>query len=847
MSGRLRLLLAVTGVGLLTLISPADYRATKAVAQTKTKTEPVDKYASVVKPILKQYCIRCHGPTKQKGKLRLDTLAADFSSSEVQGKWIEVMDRINLGEMPPTGSAKPKIDQLRSVTGWIASELRRAEKQALSGGGGRVLLRRLNRTEYTNTLRDLLGMRFLPGDSPLELLPPDGKAEGFDRVATALTLDPSLLEKYYEVAVRVAKKAIVDGPPAFPTLRKRFEYEDTARSRAISYQCDRPTMMCRDKDIVVMEGGARSFGKLMYGKGRRMIPTKGRYAIRVRASADPGQRGEPIKMRIRRGGDVLGEMVVETSPKAPKVYEVIVPLDEPGGNELSVELVNGTRFYTVQRAGLDLDRAIREAGKDRDFAEVMRLRARIRLEAAVKGRPLPEIVDRSKLPKLILDWVEVEGPLYEEWPPRSHQLLLFKGDKAENNIAYVRQIFERFLPRAYRRPVKDEEVTAIVKLVKSELDNGSSFEEAIRVGLSAVLTSPKFLYIVEPANNKNRPLTDFELASRLSYFLWSSMPDAKLFALAGAKELQKPDVLEAQVDRMLDDEKSQALVTGFGAQWLRTSEFLRFQPDSKIYRDYDEQLGEAMVKQTLAFFEEVLRRDASTLSFIDSDWTMVNERLAKFYGIDGVKGEQFRKVTLPKESVRGGLLGQAGVALWGSDGTRTKPVNRGVYVREVLFNNPPDPPPPNVGEIEPQIEGKNLTVRQRLLQHQKIETCAACHRNIDPYGLALENFNAIGAWRERQDGEGFRGRNAPPIVTKGQLPNGKTFKNFLEFRQLLVEQKDRFCRALSEKMFIYALGRPIQPSDRSSIDSIAARVAKNEYTLKSLIKAIVKSKQFATK
>ncbi|MGF1583655.1 MAG: DUF1592 domain-containing protein [Gemmataceae bacterium] len=814
-----------------------------AQAQPTKQTAKSTTYADSVQPILKQYCFQCHGPKRQRGELRLDTLSPNFTSSEIQGKWIEVMDRINLGEMPPKDSPRPKVAQLQRVTRWIASELRKAEKKSL-GAGGRVLLRRLNRTEYTNTLRDLLAMQFLPSESPLELLPPDGKAEGFDRVATALTLDPSLLEKYYEVAVRVADKAIVTGPPEFPTLRKRFEYENTARSRAISYQCDQPTMICRENDVVVMQGGARSYAQLMYGKTRKMIPTKGRYAIRVRASADQGERGEPLKMRITRGDVLIGEMKVEASPK---VYEVIVPLKAPGGNELNVALVNGTQFYTVQRPGLDLDQAVRKAGKERDFAEVMRLRARMRLEVANKGRVLPEVVDRSKLPKLILDWVEVEGPLYGPWPPRSHELLLFQGRKAKKDLAYVRQIFERFLPRAYRRPVRKGEVDVFVRLVKSELDNRSSFEEAMRVGLSAVLTSPKFLYIVEPSGDERRTLNDHEFASRLSYFLWSSMPDEKLFALAKAKKLHEPGVLESQVDRMLADPKSQALVTGFGAQWLRTGEFLRFQPDERIYRNYDDKLGKAMVRQTLLFFEEVLRRDASVLSFIDSDWTMLDERLAKFYGIDDVKGEQFRKVTLPKDSVRGGLLGQGGVALWGSDGTRTKPVSRGVYVREVLFNDPPDPPPPNVGEIEPHIKGKNLTVRERLLQHQKIATCAACHRNIDPYGLALENFNAIGEWRERQDGEGFRSRKAPPIVVQGELPNGKAFGSYVEFRKLLLDQKDRFARALAEKMFVYALGRPIEPTDRSTIDSVVTRLARENYTFKSLIKGIVTSKQFATK
>jgi hypothetical protein len=300
--------------------------------------------------------------------------------------------------------------------------------------------------------------------------------------------------------------------------------------------------------------------------------------------------------------------------------------------------------------------------------------------------------------------------------------------------------------------------------VQEELDHAQSFHDAIRAGVTAVLTSPNFLYLHEPGGTEARTLSDFELASRLSYFLWSSMPDEALVELARQQKLRDPQVLLSQVDRMLADPKSEALVQAFAAQWLRTGQYRTFRPDERLYREYTDELGAAMVEQSLGFFREILKHDLSMLNFLDSDWTMLNERLARFYGIDGVSGNDFRRVPLGAGSHRGGLLGQAGVAMFGSDGNRTKPVSRGVYVREVLFNNPPDPPPPNVGEIEPNIRGKNLTVRERLLAHQEIESCAACHRTIDPYGLALENFNVIGQWREAQDGD------VPPSMSPGGSP-----------------------------------------------------------------------------
>ena len=660
-------------------------------------------------------------------------------------------------------------------------------------------------------------------------------------------LDPSLMEKYFDVAMAIAEQAIVTGPPEFKTVRTRYEFEETATHRAIDYLCAQPSFLCREKDVVVMEGGARTFGKLLYQNTGRMIPVKGMYTVRVRASADPGERGEPIVMQLRRGGEeTLMEVEVEATPDNPRIYEVTLPLEARGGNEIGVQLVNGTRFYDYNRAYGDLDRAIREAGKAGDFAESIRLRGLMKATATVGGIPRREVMDISKVPKLILDWIEVEGPVYGGWPPASHRLVMFKPE-ADASPEYAREIFQRLLPRVYRRPVSEAEVNAIVGLVQDELDHGSRFEVAIRTGVAAALTSPKFLYLHEPSGPQPRRLNDYELASRLSYFLWSSMPDERQRLGIAQAQLHDPEVLVGEVNRMLKDSRSQALIDGFAAQWLRTGQFRDFTPDPRLYPQYNEKLGEAMVQETLAFFREILEHDLSVISFLDADFAMLNEPLAEFYGIPGVTGEQFRPVKLPADSHRGGLLTQAGVLMYGSDGSRTKPVRRGVYVREVLFNDPPDPPPPNVGEIEPNIEGKNLTVRERLLAHQQIESCAACHRTIDPYGLALENYDVIGLWRTQQNGEGFRGRNTPPIVASGKLPGGQTFDTPDEFKALLVAQQSRFLRCLAEKLLIYALGRPLEPSDRSTVDRLAQRCAEQNHSMRALLAGIVTSEVFQTK
>jgi len=827
--------------------TPVTESVTTAAPATPTLADAAT-FDSVIQPFIEQHCVKCHGEKKQKGDLRLDDLAADFVTPKTTGKWIEVMDNLNLREMPPDDEPQPDIHEVTKVTSWIASELRHGEKMSRSAGG-RVVLRRMNRAEYANTIRDLLGMSFLPGESPMEFLPPDGTAEGFDKVSVALMMDPSLLDKYFEVARRIAQKAIVDGPPKFPTRVMHMEFEEMAENRAIRYLAAKSGMIARENDWVIMNGSTRSFGRMKYPDTHDENPVKGTYTIRVRARGERGEDGEPVVMRVTQSHPEESQrfLMEHEVTDAWKVYEITVPRDNKTG-EYNVTMLNKVGFEQYSPTGGEIRKQQKEAGQKKQYERVLRLQSRQQMEGLTNGKPIPGSADLDKHPKLILDWIECEGPLYEQWPPRSHQIVLFKGEQGSEDPAYIREIFQRLMTRAFRRPVTDAEVAPIVDLCKSELSAGATFNDAICAGMIAVLCSPKFLYIAEPSSDKSkRPLNDWEVASRLSYFLWSSMPDDTLFDLARRGKLRDPAVLKRQVDRMIADDKADGFVHGFGAQWLRTDEFRNFMPDARQYKKYNDKLGESMVNEALAFFERVLRHNESALSFIDSDWTMLDERLAEFYGIEGVEGDAFRRVQLPVDSKRGGLLAMAGVAMAGSDGDRTKPVHRGVYVREVLFNDPPDPPPPNAGEVEPNIKGKNLTVRERLIQHQQIETCAACHRNIDGYGLALENFNVIGEWRELQDGENFRGNNRPPIDPSGTLPNGERFSNFDEFKSLLMKQKGRFARGLSEKTLTYALGRPIEPSDRGLVERLATQMADEQYTLRGLIYGVVTSDAFLSK
>ncbi len=455
--------------------------------------------------------------------------------------------------------------------------------------------------------------------------------------------------------------------------------------------------------------------------------------------------------------------------------------------------------------------------------------------------------DHADPPTIFVDWVEISGPVPPEWPPKSHQSVFFAGDERQD-ADYVREMFARLLPRAYRRPVTDAEVDGVVQLVEQARADGAGFHDAMRVGLARVLCSPGFLFIQEPAlEEQPRKLTDYELASRLSYFLWSSMPDEELFDLAEAGRLRDAQVLAAQVDRMLDDPKSEALVQGFAGQWLHVREFGSIEPAAEYRNDYDADLEQASRQEAYAFFREVLVSDLPVTNFLDSDFVMINERLARHYGIDGVDGSQLRRVAIEPKHHRGGVLGMAGLMTYLSDGTRTLPVRRAAWVKTQLFGDPPGNPPPNAGEIQPNTTGKNLTVRQRLDLHRNEPTCASCHAKLDPFGIALENYDAIGRWRTHANGEGFRGRNVPELDVSGTFPGGEAFDSLQEYKAGLLERKDPFTHNLVKQMMTYALTRPIGYSDQKTVDAIAQAVQRKDYRLHALIREVVLSEQFQSK
>jgi mono/diheme cytochrome c family protein len=836
------------------IVAQARSSEARSPARSSEDGPDLQSFSTKVKPFIKAHCEGCHGARRQRGDLRLDTLDGDLLAGKDAAVWKEVYDRVNRGEMPPKDEPRPPASDIDRLTTWIIGETRKAERAAQSTGG-RVILRRMSRAEYANTLRDLLHVRFPFGDGPLELLPPDGTAGGFDKVGSALTIDPSLLSQYLAVARHVADTAIVSGGRPFESRRQRFEFEDTAKSLAIGYECHEPFVSCRQADLALMDGAARTWDHLRLDPTvETTIPASGEYTLRIRMAADVGARGEPLKVELAWPSEtVLATWTLGKDQASPRVFDVTVPISLVGKSREgpSLRLVNGTRFYDFNQQFITFHHEADQATNAGDPLKAAKLLALAKAEGAASSlQPNPGIADRSKLPKVILDWIELEGPLVKEWPPTSHRELLFEGRAAKKDLAYARRIFERLMPRAYRRPVTAADVDPIVARVARELDAGEPFEEAIKVGLESLLCSPRFIFLVEPERGPNRrPLDDYELASRLSYFLWSSLPDDELFRLAAAGRLRAPGVLEAQVSRLLRDDRARALVQGFGGQWLQAQKFVTVPPNRQIYKDWDDELEAAVKREPLAFFEEILARDLSVLNFLDSDFAMLNARLARHYGIAGVKGDRFRRVPLPRESHRGGLVTQAAVLTIGSDGTRTLPVRRASWILQTLFNTPPPPPPPNVGEVEPNLNGKRLTVRQRLLQHQKIPACASCHVRIDPYGFALESYDAVGAWRTRQSGEDFgtERTGAPVIDASGTLPDGHTFATTAQFRTLLRGDSDAFSRALAGKMLTYALGRSLESSDRATVADLVAALGAGGYRMSALMTAIAKSPAFQTR
>jgi len=772
--------------------------------------------AESIRTFLAQHCLACHGADKPKADLRLDTLSTDLSVAAARETWTAVVERLEAGEMPPKEKPRPAEGDIRAVLASIKPPLAVAIA-ADRARQGRTVLRRLNRVEFQNSIRDLLGVRI----DLAERLPIDGSANGFDNSGAALHTSSFLMEKYLDAADAALAVAIANQPQP-PLVNKRLSCKDERYVKTTTEK----VFLTRDETLVFFSSSAWNAVTM----GQFYPPDRGKYRFRISASA-VNSSGKPVTFEVKAGPMLMGT-------KNHLVGYFDAPPDEPRVFEFSDQF-EARDHIRILPQGLASAQVVNKVG-----------------------------ADKYEGPGLAVQWVEYEGPIYDRWPPESHRRIFGEMPQAPAPIynqpkrvevvssdptADAERILRQFARRAFRRPVVDDDVKPLLDLVTAKLSAGYSFEQAVRVGLKAILVSPNFLFLRESPGR----LDDFALASRLSYFLWSSMPDEALIELAGENRLHEPEVLREQVERMLADEKAAALTENFVGQWLGLRDIDFTEPSHILYPEYDEMLRHAMVREMELFFQEVLKHDLNLTNFVASDFSLLNGRLGRHYGIEGVEGSEFRKVGLPPESHRGGVLTMASVLKVTANGTTTSPVLRGAWVLDRVLGTPPPRPPADVPAIEPDIRGAT-TIREQLAKHRSFQSCAACHAEIDPPGFALESFDVIGGWRDhyRTTGSGesvvVDGRRMPyhkgkPVDPADVLPDGRKFANIDELKRLLLADKDQLARALTVKLLTYATGEAPKTADKPQVEAIVDRVRTKEYGFRSLVHEIVQSETFQSK
>lgn len=775
-----------------------------AVVSSAHADEPAS-FETTVHPFFKAYCSRCHDEQKQEGKLRLDTLSRDFSDESIAQRWSEVVFRMNSGEMPPKKEPQPKPDELGRAVEWLSNRLKEGEAARLAKRGP-VAHYRLSREEYGNTVRDLLGVYFdvnLPG-----AFNEDPRWHGFDRIGSQLSLSPSHVDRYFRAAETVLARAFPEQPLA---TQKSRQAADPGGEKW-------------------KEQGLAGPIRWLYwpGHGQHLVSASspGLYRIRIQLSALPSFKGRLPHLSLWHHGlkrSVVG-LDVNAAEDKPTIVEIEAFLPEGNFNVMNESpgmLADGHTFSntTFPFVNTKATRQNRPTGYklfDDD------------------GQPI--------FPLLIVDWVETEGPILPDADKKKREGLVPTTD---GDLTEARACLKRFAERAWRRSVSDADLDRYLKVVQGELAAGESFRSAYRAAMVGILTSKSFYYLEEgsPTQRRDR-VNDWELASRLSYFLWSSLPDDELLASARDGSLHRPEVLKAQLQRMLGDARIERFAESFPRQWLQLHRVGMFPPDAQLFPDYDKWLEQSMVLETTSFFREVFDRNLSLREFLTSDWTMVNPRLAMHYGLPPLAGTGLQRIPIRPEDHRGGLLTQASILSLTSDGTRHRPVHRGVWVSEAIFGRTPPPPPPNVEPLEPTPSNQpKATIRMQLEAHATHAICASCHQKVDPLGLAFDNYDAIGRWRMTERVAGGQGAD-PPVNASGKLPDGRSFNGVEDFKQLLTQDVDRFAEAFAEQLATYALRRVMTIDDLEQIKAITVASKSDGYKLRTVIEQLIVSDLF---
>jgi mono/diheme cytochrome c family protein len=764
--------------------------ATASVAYVAVSAPPVKKIETSVssatykrvRVFVDKYCIGCHGASGAAAGIDLTKPTSLAAMLNDRATWDKVIGTIESQAMPPKGVPHPDIASRTAVVNALQSAFSQADCKI--NDPGRVTMRRLNKVEYNNTVRDLLRVT----SSPADKFPSDDVGYGFDNIGDVLSISPLLMEKYVAAARQLSREAIL-----------------APEDRVI------PSKRVLGKDLKAIAGGGISpyvgdalmFGTVADAGVTIDAPVAGTYTLKIEASGH--QLGaEACQMRILVNGKVVGQVEVANRPNRPKVYTQTIQIDAPG------KVTVGVGFMNDAFEGPGKDRNLIVHAVELDFPE-----------NAAAAIPLPV----------------------------SHRFLVRKQPESVTDAAWDAAMSYNvrvLMRRAYRRPVTAAEVARVVTLSKTVRSRKLSFERGLQLALQAVLVSPNFLYKVEVDPDPNNPkatrtLSPYELATRLSYFIWSSMPDDALLAAAESGNLATDAQINAQVTRMVKDAKSLSLAQNFAGQWLNLRKAAVVQPDVARFPTFNEGLRKSMQQETELYFDRIVRDDRPVMELVKSDYTFLNEPLAKHYGIPDVTGDAMRMVKL-SAGPRGGVLGHASVLMLTSNPGRTSPVKRGKWVLENILGTPPPLPPPNVPPLPEEQAGgvaRPTSVRARLEEHRKNPACANCHERLDGMGFALENFDAIGGWRDTDGGVA--------LDVTGELPDGSKFKGVSGLQSLLISRKQAVVRGMIERLLTYGIGRGIERYDQCDMDKMTARALGKGGRFSHLVNEVIRSKAFRTR
>ncbi len=764
-----------------------------ALQATPSNDRIDESFRNEIQPLLKTYCARCHGPELQTAGIVFEAFTDHDSVVRARPLWLRALRVLRENEMPPV-DPQPSIEERQLLISWIDDAVNNLDWSEFRNPGS-VTISRLNRTEYNNTIRDLTGLDLRPAAA----FPVDGQGEsGFRNDRDGLFVAPMLAEKYLEAANDVVD-VLISTRKSRDSLNVRLEIEDFMRTET-------------NHEFTAYGLDLRNYQQTVY----RYVtfPQFGRYKFRVRAWGESPVEGQTPGVTLRVGGRIVGQSHVTADPDSPGIYEFEANIPQ-GSHRVSLHW-----FKSATAETNDYNRQL--------AAEAKRLAEAAKAEGK---KPPPKFVILS------LDWVEIK----EDWESGQDGSLVWiaqPGNGLSERKA-ARRVLANFAERAYRGPVKRSETDRLMGFYSRAKTRGQPFEQAVGLGLRAALVSPRFLYRAErggTASGEYR-LSDYELASRLSYFLWMSMPDQELTDLARKGALGHTETLRGQVVRMLANPKSRAFTSTFVGQWLGFAELGgTIKPDDVTFPEFTPALGEAMLEEATRYFDRIVREDRSLLELLNSDYSYLNEELARHYGIEGIAGREIRLVEFDDRR-RGGVLGMGAVLTATSLPARTSPVVRGKWVLETMLGEELPPPPPDAGELpEPGESSKGMTMRQMFEMHRDEARCAVCHDRIDPIGFGLENFDAIGRWRDTE--------NEQPVDATGTLPSGESFNGPGELKRILLGRREAFARMICEQMLKFALGRDLEYYDEPTVQRISEAVIRRNYSALTMVAEIVSSYPF---